>query len=226
MTGIMTGSRNIRRFSRQRGFTLLETLIVVGLTAMIAVGIVAALIEGLDTLQTVADTQAVEFRHQRIMNTFMTDVKNATWFYNGTTHDGGGTEVPRTNTSSRELMLGYEGPEGSEIWVRYRTRPGYFRLEDHVETYLMRTVLADTFPGDGSSYMASGIANLEFEYFDADGNFEYDLSQVKRIIMTISLVSGGTTIERSYEAVLRNRNMGVRTPPRDFNDVENEFLNK
>jgi len=225
----MTGRRDIRNYRSERGFTLFETLLVVALTTMIGVGIVAALFEGMDTLQTVTDTQNVEFAQQRIMTAYMDDIKNATWFYNGTTHDEAGNVIPGTYPNASELILGYEGPEGNEVWIRYKSKPGIFedtRPEIETETYLRRTVINEGPPGDGSSYLAVGIANLAFEYYDADGLFASDLTEVKRIVMTVSITSGGSVLERSYEGVLRNENLGVRTPPGDFNEIESDFAVK
>jgi len=206
----------------------METLIVVALTTMIGVGIVAALFEGMDTLQTVTDSQNVEFAQQRIMTAYMDDIKNASWFYNGTTHDENGNVIPSTYPDASELILGYEGPEGNEVWIRYMSKPGVFlnSLGEIDDTYLRRTVINDGPPGYGSSYLAVGVANLAFEYYDADGLFTSDLTKVKRIVMTVSITSGGSVLERSYEGVLRNENLGVRTPPRDFTEIESDFAVK
>ena len=212
----------IQRRYREKGFTLIESLIVVGLTALIAVGIVAALLEGLDTLHTVTDTQSVEFGHQKAMNMFIQDIHAATWFYNGTVHDEGGAEVLRETPSPFYLVMGYPGPENDEIWVRYKVRPGIFTGEN----YLMRTVLTKSGVDEGTNLVTTGVANLEFEYLDSDGRITENLPDVHSITMILSINIGGSTTQREYQVVMRNPNMGVREPTGDFDDIETKHINK
>ncbi len=209
--------------SRERGFTLLESVIVVGLTALITVGVVVGLIEGLDTLHTVADTHSVEFGHQRAMNQFMTDVHAATWFFNDLVEDpDSGADIPRETTNPFYLILGFPGPNDEEVWVRYST--AVWGSSD--ETYLVRTVITESGADNGTSILSSGIANLEFGYLDENREFTDRIAEIQYITMTLSITVGGSTIQRIYEAGLRNPNLGVKEPPGDFDDVQSDFFAK
>jgi type II secretory pathway pseudopilin PulG len=210
--------RSLKIFARssEKGFTLLESLIVVGLTSLLAIGVVAAYMEGLDTLQNVTDTQSVEFGQQRAMLAFMDDVHAATWFYNGTVPNEGGGEVLRPNTNPFYLIVGYPGPDGDEVWVRYKIRYGSFSFEN----YLMRTVLTSSGADEGSTILTTGVSNLEFYYYTAEGKFTDQIEEVAKVVMVLSINVGGTTVQREYEAALRNPNMGAKDPPGDFDEVE------
>lgn len=208
--------------SRQKGFTLIEGLLVVGLTTMIAVGIVAVFLEGIDTLHIITDTQSVEFGHQRALTLFLNDVHSATWFYNGTQKLSDGTDVPRETATTFSLIIGYPGPDNDEIWIRYHIRYGTFTGE----SYLTRTVLTASGYKQGTSIVSTGVANLEFNFFKDDGTFTDRLDQIKKIQMVLSLNTGGTTVQREYEASLRNQNQGVRTPPGDFDELETLLFKK
>jgi len=72
------------------------------------------------------------------------------------------------------------------------------------------------------------VANLEFGYLDSDGGFTEMLSSVKRVRMTLSLDIAGSAVLRVYEAVMRNRNEGVKTVPVgvDFDEIESKYFNK
>jgi type II secretory pathway pseudopilin PulG len=212
----------IARKTGEKGFTLIETVLVVGLSTLIAVGVIAGLLEGLDTLNNIVDTQSIEFSHQRAMNAFMEDIQSAKWFYNGTVHDESGGEVLQPTTNPFILILGYPGPNSEEIWVRYSVRYGSFTRE----SYLMRTVLTSTGAGDGSSILASGVANLGFNFYGEDGNFTDQLPDVRRVAMTLSINIGGPTVQRIYDYALRNPNDGLRVPPGDFDSFEEVHFKK
>lgn len=206
----------------EKGFTLIEGLLVVGLTTLIAVGIVAALLEGLDTLHTVTDTQSVEFGHQRAMNLFVDDVQQATWFYNGTLRLGDGTDILRDTTAPFEVTMGYPGPDGDEIWVRYSVQYGAFTRE----SYLLRSVMTNSGVDQGVSIVTSGVSNLFFNYFDEDGTFSDKIDEVNRVQMVLAINFGGATIQREYDVSLRNTNQGVNVPPGDFDDFETLYFKK
>jgi len=213
----------ILKQSRERGFTLIESVIVIGLTTLIAVGIVAGLLEGLDTLHTVTDTQGVEFQHQRAMNQFVEDAQSATWFYNGAAMvEEGEGETNRTTVSAYILIMGYPGPGGDEVWIRYHTRPGPFTSE----TYLVRTVITTSSDNTGSTILATGVSNLMFDYLDADGEITDQIPDVRRIIMQLSVNIGGSSIQREYDVTMRNPNYGVREPIGDFDEVETDYFRK
>jgi prepilin-type N-terminal cleavage/methylation domain-containing protein len=219
----MTRRFEIPKQSRQRGFTLIESVIVIGLTALIAVGIVAGLLEGLDTLHTVTDTQGVEFQHQRTMTQFIEDVQSATWFYNGTSvEEEGEAETNRETVGARTLIMGWPGPAGEEIWVRYSTSTDV----QTEETYLIRTVVTLSGDGQGSTILSTGVANLLFDYLDANGETTDMIIDVRRVIMTLAVNVGGATVERDYEVTMRNPNYGVREPPGDFDEVQDEYYSK
>lgn len=211
--------------NRERGFTLMEALLVVGLTTLVTVGIVAALLEGLDALHEVTDMQSVDFGHQKAMRLLTSDVQAATWFYAGTVHseeDPEGPEIPSENTRPYDLILGYPGPDGNEVWVRYRTKAGAFTLD----TYLVRTVLCDNPEYEGTSVVARGIANAFFTYFDAEGKEVFKLPEIHRVRLTLSVETGGAALQREYDVTMRNPNLGVKTPPGDFDDVETQYYLK
>lgn len=214
--------RKILDRSRQKGFTLVEALLVVGLTTLIAVGIVAVFLEGIDTLHIITDNQSVEFGHQRALTLFLNDVHSATWFYNGTQKLSDGTDVPRETATTFSLIFGYPGSDSDEIWVRYHIRHGTFTGE----SYLTRTVLTASGHDQGTSIVSTGVANLEFNFFKDDGSFTDRLDQIQKIQMILSLNTGGTTVQREYEASLRNQNQGVRTPPGDFDELETLLFKK
>jgi len=213
---------NIFTRSREKGFTLLESLIVVSLTTMLAIGVVAAFMEGLDTLHEVTDTQSVEFGHQRTMNLYMDDVHSAVWLYNGFITDEGGAEVLRTNTNPFFLVVGYPGPDGDNVWVRYKVRTGSFSFE----TYLVRTVLTSSGVDEGTSMLTTGVSNLQFRYYDSDGMFTDVIEEVSHVVMVLSVNVGGVTVTREYEAAMRNPNLGAREPSGDFDEVETAYFVK
>ncbi len=217
----MTHSVTYKR-TREKGFTVLETLIVVGLTTLVAVGMVAALLEGLETLSTVTDTQSVEFGHQKVMDTFIEDVQAATWFYNDYIHEDSGSLILRQTPHTTELTMGWLGPDDEQVWVRYSARPGIF--DD--EYYLMRTVYSTTPAGSGTSVMTTGVANLEFTYYTDTGMIATEFSTISRIMMTLSINIGGSTVERDYEVTMRNVNKGAKAPPEDLDDIENATFTK
>lgn len=219
----MTGRKDILMPSRERGFTLIESVIVIGLTTLIAVGIVAGLLEGLDTLHTVTDTQGVEFQHQRAMTRFVEDVQAATWFYSGTyAEEEGEGEISRPTVSPSELIIGYPGPNDDEVWIRYSTKAGP-RTE---ELYLLRTVVTESNLNQGSTILSTGVSNLEFDYRDAENEFTDQIAEVRRVIMALTVNIGGTTIRREYDVTVRGINHGVREPPGDFEEVEDEYFRK
>jgi type II secretory pathway pseudopilin PulG len=218
----MVNRFKIQRKLSEKGFTLIEALVVVGLTTMISVGIIAALLEGLDTLHTITDTQSVEFGHQRAMTMFIDDVQAAKWFYNGTQTHGDGSTVLRDTMAPFELTLGYPGSGGDEIWVRYSIQYGAFTRE----TYLLRTVMTKSGLNQGTTIVTSGVANLFFNYFDEGGTFTDKISEVWRIQMVLSVNFGGTTQQREYDVSMRNTNEGVGVPPGDFDDFETLFFKK
>jgi type II secretory pathway pseudopilin PulG len=210
--------------SRERGFTLIEIILVAGLTTLISIGVVAGLIEGLDALNDITDQQSVEYGHQRTMQLFDSDVQAATWFCNteSTVHDEGGNVILRDATEPFTLTMGHPGEDGVEEWVQYTVRPGIMTGQD----YLLR-VKANNAGSDGLSILTSGVARLSFNYYDSDGNITDTLSKVDRIAMLLSLSIGGTTIERQFFATMRSPNLGVTSPPVDFNDViSKNFINK
>jgi len=215
------GPRKIVGNRRERGFTLVESLLVIGLTTLIATGVVAGLLEGMDALHEMTDRQTVEYGHQRAMQLFIGDVQSAQWFYNGTVHDESGATVPRDEGNLNELLMGYTGPDGEDIWIRYRVRFGAFSGE----TYLVRTLWSSA-GEEGLTLLSTGVANLEFNYFDIDDNITDKLSTVRRIQMTLSVNVGGATVRRIYEAVMRNKNEGVKVVPVDFNEIESKYFNK
>lgn len=206
---------------RERGFTLVEALIVIGLTTLIAVGVVAGLLEGMDTIHQLTDSQTVAFGHQRVMQEFTKDVQAATWFYNGTTHDTSGTVILYEIANPYEIILGYPGPDGEEVWVRYRVRYGSFTGE----SYLVRT-MATSSGQTGMTILTTGVANLGFTYFNKEGVITDKLSDVKKIQMTLSLNVGGATEQRLYDVTMRNVNEGVKVAPYDFDEIENEEIEK
>jgi len=209
--------------ARERGFTLLESVIVVGLSALLAVGIVAGLLEGLETLHSIADAQSIDYGHQRAMRVFLQDVQAATWFYNGTVHDEESeAEVPRLTASPYVLILGYPGPDGGEVWVRYKVRFGPFSEE----SYLMRTVLTTDGEGDGTTHLTTGVANLGFSYATKAGESTDQIPEIGRVAMALSINIGGATVQRIYEATMRNPNLGVKEPPGDFDGIETGELTK
>jgi len=209
--------------TRERGFTLVEAVIVAGLTTLITVGVVAGLIEGLDALHEMTDQQSVEFGHQRTMQSFMADAQAATWFSNtlSTVHDESGALVSRDATEPFSLVLGYPGPDDEEIWVRYGVTSG----TASTDSYLVRAMCTST-GRDGITILTPGVARLEFNYYDSDGNITDTLSKVSRISMVLSLTVGGATEQREYFVAMRNPNMGVQIPPADFNDVVSRHFRK
>jgi type II secretory pathway pseudopilin PulG len=210
--------------SRERGFTLIEIILVAGLTTLISVGVVAGLVEGLNALNDITDQQSVEFGHQRAMQLFTSDVQAATWFCNteSTTHDESGTVILRDATEPYTLTMGHPGEDNVEEWVQYTVRPGIMTGQD----YLLRVKATDV-GTDGMSIMSTGIAKCTFEYYDSDGNITDTLSKVDRITMILSVSIGGTTEEKQYFAKMRTPNLGVKSPPVDFNDVISKyFINK
>ena len=220
----MTGRPDIS-ISREKGFTLIESVIVLGLTTLITVGIVAALLEGLDTLHTVTDTQNVEFAHQRAMNAFTEDAQSATWFWGGTVHeDEEGGSVPSATASTFYITFGWPGPGGEEVWVRYHTRTGSLAVEP--ETYLVRTLLTSSGTEDGSTILATGVSNLEFSYLDADDLDTVLIAEIRRIVMSLTVNAGGTTLRREYEVTMRNPNHGVKEPVGSFDELEDTLFNK
>ncbi|MFH1677112.1 MAG: hypothetical protein ABIC40_08815 [bacterium] len=214
--------REKTKYRTERGFTLLETLLVVGLTTLIAVGVIAGLVEGLDTLSGITDAQNVEFGHQRAMELYVGDVQAAQWFYSGTVHSESGSVILRDTLNPYFLAIGYPGPDGDEIWVRYRTRPGVLSGE----TYLIRTVVSDNPALNGSSVITTGVANLEFIFYDQDGLWTDQANVVRRIDMVLSINAGGATIQRDYDVTMRSPNRGVKDPVGDFDEIENEALEK
>lgn len=216
------------RRSREQGFTLIEGILVLGLTMLITVGIIAALLEGLDTLHIVTDTQSVEFGHQRAMTMFIDDVQSATWFYNGTMMQADDTEVLRDTTAPFELTMGYPGPRGDEIWIRYSVQYGVFTRE----SYLLRTVMTLSDTNEGSTIVTTGVANLMFNYFDDEGAFTDQLDEIGLVQMVLSLNVGGSSVQREYDVSLRNANQthlvleGTVIPPRDFDEFETTYFKK
>jgi len=213
----MTGYLDILKRNREKGFTLLESLIVVGLVTLIAIGIVTALLEGVDTLGEITDAQNVEFGHQRAMNMYLSDVHSANMFFNSYVTQESGESIPRDTTNPFVLIMGWEGADGRDIWVRYKVRPGSF---SYTESYLMRTVITSDGVCEGTEIIATGVSNLEFFYYDRDGLFTDQLAEIHRIVMILSLTSRGATVQREYEATLRNTNSGVVEPPGDFDEIE------
>jgi len=175
----------------------------------------------LDTLHEITDRQTVEFGHQRALELFTTDVQSATWFYNGETHSPSGDLILRDTPNPYVLILGYDGPDGEEVWVKYGTRVGVLSGE----TYLTRTAVIGSVD-QGMSLLSTGVANLEFTYFDQDGNITSKLTEVRKIQMTLSVNVGGATVQRIYEASMRNPNLGLRTPTVDFEEIETTELRK
>lgn len=207
----------------ERGFTIIETLIVVGLSTLITVGIIMGLLEGLDTLHEITDTQSTEFGHQRAMNVFLSDVQSARWFYNGEVHDEGGGTVLNETAPANLLIMGWEGPDGDEIWVRYKIRSArilYISGTRILEQYLVRTVVSASGDEEGSTIVATGLENLLFSYEMEDGTFTDRLPEIHRIGMALRINVGGASVNREYVATMRNTNGGVREPPADFGEVE------
>lgn len=213
----------------ERGFTIVETLIVVGLSTLITVGIIMGLLEGLDTLHEITDAQSTEFGHQRAMTVFLSDVQSARWFYNGEVHDEGGGTILRQTANMNYLIMGWEGPDGDEIWVRYKIRSAsfvYISGTRILEQYLMRTVVSASGDEEGSTIVATGIENLMFNYEQQDGTFTDQIPEIHRIGMSLGINVGGATVLREYVATMRSTNGGVREPPGDFDEVEVEFFLK
>jgi type II secretory pathway pseudopilin PulG len=205
----------------ERGFTLVESLLVIGLTTLVTAGVVAGLLEGMDALRQMTDRQTAEYGHQRAMQMFVNDVQSAQWFYNGTVHDESEATVPRDQANQNDLLMGYTGPDGEDVWIRYRVKFGAFSGE----SYLCRTLWSSA-GEEGLTLLSSGVANLEFNYLDSDGGFTDVLSSVKRIRMTLSVDIAGSSVLRVYEAVMRNGNEGVKVVPVDFNEIESKYFNK
>jgi hypothetical protein len=44
--------------------------------------------------------------------------------------------------------------------------------------------------------------------------------------MTLSVDIAGSSVLRVYEAVMRNRNEGVKVVPVDFDEIESKYFNK
>jgi type II secretory pathway pseudopilin PulG len=213
--------KHIRSSARERGFTLLEAVLVIGLTSLIAVGVVAGLLEGLDALGQITDTQSAEFGHQKVMEQFTKDIQSATWFSNGTVTAEGGTQDVNGTTSPFAIVLGYPGQYGEEVWVRYHIRYGTFSGG----TYLVRTY-ATTDGLEGMSILTPGVSNLMFNYFDEAGDFTDVIAEVKKVEMTLSVNMGGTTVQRMYGVVLRNANGGPKVAPMDFDAIETKYFKK
>jgi hypothetical protein len=219
----MLNRNEILKQSREKGFTLLESMLVVGLVTLIGIGIVTALLEGVDTLGEITDAQNVEFGHQRTMNMFLSDVHSATMFFNDYVMQESGVEIPRDTTNPFFLIMGWEGPDGRQIWVRYKVRPGRFALD---ETYLMRTVLTSDGVDEGTEILATGVSNLGFMYYDDEGKFTDLIAEIDKIVMVLSLTSHGATVQREYDVALRNTNRGTVEPPGDFEDLEAPLFTK
>lgn len=206
----------------QAGFTLFESMIVIGLTSLVAVGIVMGLMEGMNVLTDINDTWTVENGHQRVQSAFLGDVQSAVWFNNGEVHDNGGNIVLRDTPSATFIALGYPTDDGDEVWIRYQARPGTFSEE----TYLMRTIITASGVEEGSTILSTGIAKLDFLYFDENGAITDKISRIKRIRMTLSINVRGATVQREYEATLRNPNGGPHEIPGDFNNIETASFTK
>jgi type II secretory pathway pseudopilin PulG len=217
------GLKNIFSHARERGFTLVESVIVMGLTTLITVGVIAGLLEGLDALHQITDQQGVEFGHQQAMQTFMSDVQAAEWFANtaSTVHDESGLLIPRDATEPFAIILGYTGPNGDPTWVKYVARPGVFSGE----TYLLRVMYTDS-GSEGVTILSPGVNKLQFSYFDADGNTTTLLSNLASISMILDLQVGDAIQQREYLVSLRNKNLGVQAPARDFNDIISKYFRK
>jgi hypothetical protein len=205
----------------QRGFTLIEAILVVGLTSLIAVGVVGALMEGLGSLQQITDRQGIDFGHQNSIERFTEDIQAATWFNNGIVSSEGGGSTLSGTTNPFSLIMGYPGPDGEEVWIRYSVRLGAFTRE----SYLLRTI-ATTSGLEGMTILTPGVANLAFNYFDKDGNFTDVISEVKKVQMVLSLEIGGTTVQRMYEVNMRNPNGGAKLTPFDFDEIDSKYFKK
>ncbi len=219
----MLNRKKILKHSREKGFTLLESMVVLGLVTLIGVGIVTALLEGVDTLGEITDAQNVEFGHQRAMNMFLPDVHSATMFFNDYVAQESGGEIPRDTTNPFFLIMGWEGPDGRQIWVRYRAKTGNWAQG---ETYLMRTVMTSDGVDEGTEILATGVSNLEFLYYDEEGNFTDLIAEIDMIVMVLSLTSRGATVQREYGVALRKTNIGAVEPPGDFSELENPLFTK
>jgi type II secretory pathway pseudopilin PulG len=223
------GFKHIFSRVRERGFTLIESVIVMGLTTLITVGVIAGLLEGLDALHTMTDQQAVEFGQQQAMQTFMADVQAAQYFANtaSTVHDESGLLIPRDATEPYAIQLGYMGADGHNTWVKYQAQLGM-----NGEHYLIRANYAEPLPTDtgpikeGVTVLTPGVVRLEFNYYDADGNTTNLLSALNQISMVLDLQIGDAIVEKEYLVTLRNKNLGTQEPPVDFNDLVSKFFRK
>jgi hypothetical protein len=188
---------------------------------------VIGLMEGLDALRQITSEQSSGFAQQRAMNAFMSDVQAATWFYNGETHDETGAMVLNETASPYVLTLGYPGPDGDEIWVRYRARSGvFYSWTGETQTYLVRTVISASGLEEGSTIIATGVANLLFDYEDQSGGLADFIPDTQTIGMTLSIDINGSAVRREYIATMRNPNQGVKYPPGDFDEVESDYFSK
>jgi len=211
--------KKILKLRTERGFTLLESLLVVGLSTLVAAGVVIGLMEGMDVLNEITDQWSVDHGHQRVSMEFMDDIHNAVWMYNGTVHDDGGGLVFRQTASPNVLILGYPTNDGDEIWIRWSVRPGAFSRED----YLVRTVMTSSSSNQGTSILSSGMANFQLSYFDVDGTATDQIPEISLVEMTASININGATVQRAYTAALRNGELGIKEPPGDFDDIETQL---
>ena len=211
----MQSNIQIKRAKSEKGFTLLESMIAVGLTTLVSIGLIVGLLEGMEVLTQVTDNMSVDHGHQRIMSRFMDDIHQAVWFNNGEVHNDSGALVLNETASIDHLDFGYPTSDGEEVWVRY----GLHRSPFSGEIYLMRTVLSTSGLDQGATYLATGVSNLVFDYFNESGISTSNIPEIRSVQMTISLNAGGATIRRLYEASLRNENKGVKIVPGDFQDI-------
>ena len=206
---------------RERGFTLLESLLVIGLSTLISVGLIAGLIEGLDSLHQMTDRQTIESGQQQAMQAFMSDVQAAEWFNNSTVQDETGSNVLNGVADPYGLVLGYTGPDGEDVWVRYHVRPA----PTSNNSYLVRTMMSSG-ADQGVTSLASDVVNCQFTMTDQDGNFTDQLNSARQVAMLLTLQIGAQTVQRTYGAVMRNANVGVKGNPPDFNSIENDYFSK
>jgi len=205
----------------------MEALIVVGLSTLITVGVVIGLLEGMGALSKITTDYDIEYGHQRAMSSFMRDVQAAQWFYNGEVHNEMGSLVLNETASPYDLVLGYPGPDGDEIWIRYRSRAGALPTRlGFVRNYLIRTVISTSGLEEGATLLAVGVTDLQFNYENVNRTFTDRIPDIYSVGMTLSLDINGTLVRREYVAVMRNPNLGPKLPPGDFNEIESENLFK
>jgi prepilin-type N-terminal cleavage/methylation domain-containing protein len=206
----------------QKGFTLLETVVAVGIGAFVLVTLYVAFAQGVDISRDVIMQQDADRSLNNASVRFGDDMRGAVYFWSGVTTDENDAEVLDKNTLPREVTFVILRSDHTTAWVKYELAEGI--LTD--DTYLVRLSDYET-PGQlALTYVAQNVANLLFIYYDADGRETADLTQVAAVDMVLTIDTGVATKERNIYVKLRNENLGLMIPSYDFESERDAQLIK